>query len=84
MNNMGLRQLKQRSKRVRSGTLIKRNGTCPTTWDKKLKHSFFFFFFRGKISSYYEREVTIMMILALVAVTTLIVEMDYMEYRDRR
>lgn len=79
---MGLRQLKQRSKRVRSGTLIKRNGTCPMTWDKKLKHSFFFF--RGKISYYYEREVTIMMILALVAVTALIVEMDYMEYRDRR
>lgn len=43
-----------------------------------------FYFFRGKISSYYEREVTIMMILALVAVTALIVEMDYMEYRDRR
>ena len=43
-----------------------------------------FLFFREKISSYYEREVTIMMILALVAVTALIVEMDYMEYRDRR
>ena len=53
------------------------------TWDKKLKHSFFF---RGKISSFYEREVTIMTmyILVLTVVTALLIQMDWMQYRDRR
>ena len=43
-------------------------------------------FFRGKISSFYEREVTIMTmyILALTAVTALLIQMDWMQYRDRR
>lgn len=45
-----------------------------------------FYFFRGKISSFYEREVTIMTmyILALTAVTALLIQMDWMQYRDRR
>lgn len=48
--------------------------------------SFYFFFFRGKISSFYEREVTIMTmyILALTAVAALLIQMDWMQYRDRR
>ena len=43
-------------------------------------------FFRGKISFFYEREVTIMTmyILALTAVTALLIQMDWMQYKDRR
>lgn len=53
---------------------------------KRFGHYSFLLFFRGKISSFYEREVTIMTmyILALTAVTALLIQMDWMQYRDRR
>ena len=52
----------------------------------RMNNSEALFFFRGKISSFYEREVTIMTmyILALTAVTALLIQIDWMQYRDRR